>query len=109
MDYTSSENFEYFKKHVMSLLTRIYMEDAVMHPDGKPWQKCCKSGEGDFAPCGCAVTRGAINIESFEKKDKREIPFVCCHRKTEDGFYRVCAGWHKLRKQWEDKHESSEI
>ena len=70
---------------------------ADIHPDGQPWSKCCVpyGADCDWASdAGCACTRGNICKENFGHYSP--TPFVCIHRKTSDGFFRVCAGWHAL-------------
>jgi hypothetical protein len=73
-----------------------------MHPDGKPWKKCCTDEKADIIGtyCSCAATRGCFNRSDV---DCSIFPFVCCHRK--DGEYlRVCAGWHaKFGKKWNNE------
>lgn len=79
----------------------------IPHPDGNPWTKCCGT-QGDIN-CMCLVRKpknGPSRLDYILDKfslhfckpmlsqllaDKAR--FFCCHRKTEDGFHRECAGW----------------
>lgn len=55
------------------------------HPDGKPWAKCCRSEQtGDYVNCAFIDGRG---------EGPMTAPFFCAHR-NDDGYLRVCAGWH---------------
>lgn len=64
----------------------------MMHPDGKAWKKCCH-GDCDISPgqtINCAFVDRRLPVKS-PRIGKN--PFVCIHQE-EDGFLRVCAGWH---------------
>ena len=85
-----------------------------MHPDGEAWKKCCcntsptghkvyMNASEKFGNCmaDCALTRSDILDDKSYVKDFKSFPFVCCHR-HDNGFLRVCAGWHaKFGKVWE--------
>lgn len=81
------------------------------HPDGKAWPKCCKdlpceaNSEGKVS---CAFVHNqeyGARLDINKGDDTRmysagtplarvnETPFMCVHRKTDDGYHRVCAGW----------------
>lgn len=75
------------------------------HPDGKAWPKCCRHNE-DGLCCAFIKTQesGArLDHESGERRcaygselirrTVKNTPFMCAHRSTDDGYYRVCAGW----------------
>lgn len=82
------------------------------HPDGKPWAKCC-NGTGETGPdtnssCQCFMKKPRNRKSRFEGSKKSNgsssFPgiddlirekgrFFCCHRLTEDGYHRECAGW----------------
>lgn len=102
---------------------------ANPHPDGKPWDKCC-GVKGD-TECMC-FTRKPKNAPSrFDQVFKANMRFwwpsenaiktvkallaengrfMCCHRKTEDGYNRECAGWAaKLRGQSCDSKQGTSI
>lgn len=77
------------------------------HPDGKAWPKCCRDGKIADESVDCAFIRdqcgGARLTKGMTARMSvysgsgtvviRETPFMCCHRSTDDGYYRVCAGW----------------
>src|SRR5688572_5935380 len=86
------------------------------HPDEKPWVKCCTSkAPGTIYPspdddysCQCLMKKprngqsrfdahldetGKSKFSSVEELIKENGRFFCCHRKTDDGFHRECAGW----------------
>jgi hypothetical protein len=92
-----------------------------LHPDGQPWKKCCRGstiGEFNkqmgFPPSpdddkllNCAFIDKRIVVKEekgiierpkqtgpIHRTDPRAEPFVCYHRTTDDGYWRVCAGWH---------------
>jgi len=75
---------------------------VVPHPDGMPWPKCC----GTKANCQCAyrrATSGATRMAtccSFLSTTKTVLDhggrFICVHRTTPEGYYRVCAGFAAL-------------
>jgi hypothetical protein len=75
------------------------------HPDGQPWKKCCHGARVSDNPkiVNCAYVdkrktkkddlRGVITCTGESDKNATTQPFVCAHR-TDDGYLRVCAGWH---------------
>lgn len=92
------------------------------HPDGKAWDTCCRVGDKNstFNPhdsdssttCQCFVRKPPHNISRYEQflvgLHDRSCPgmktnlmaaasikarFFCCHRTTDDGYHRECAGW----------------
>lgn len=64
------------------------VNDAGMHPDGEAWSKCCRANAGGD-PANCAyVDKRLIASEPSA------APFPCTHRRTDEGHYRVCAGWN---------------
>jgi hypothetical protein len=80
------------------------MQSGTMHPDGEPWKKCCKPNGPDcdfLADAGCAAVRKCF-YDKEAHLTSADLPFVCLHRKTEDGHFRVCAGWDAL---WQGKTE----
>lgn len=86
----------------------IMSEQLIPHPDGKPWPKCCRGGKIDDKDVDCAFIRtqdGGARLSIHERSNRsydgcglgatkvRDIPFMCAHRSTDDGYHRVCAGW----------------
>jgi hypothetical protein len=74
-----------------------FMKDRHLHPDGQAWKKpCTKSEEGMI--WGWCI---------FSKPEDRpyfsawKTPFICTHRQDE-GYLRVCAGWHAMNKRGGD-------
>jgi hypothetical protein len=69
------------------------MKPINLHPDGMAWQKQCR---GMILPyhdtMNCAYMDGWLTPD--DEHWTRSNPFPCWHR-TEDGFYRICAGWAK--------------
>lgn len=78
------------------------------HPDGMPWQKCCKGNSDDKYQCQCFMRKpekaqsrhdesinlnGTSNYHSVDQLKAEDGRFYCCHRTTSDGFHRECAGW----------------
>jgi hypothetical protein len=79
------------------------------HPDGKAWPKCCKGVfHQSTGLVSCAFVPNQIGGARLYKDtgDRRyalegpvgrsqvqDTPFMCCHRSTDDGYHRVCAGW----------------
>jgi hypothetical protein len=82
--------------------------EVIPHPDGQPWKKSCgdknhrkgdpirgydwwcayrRNQEGNTARCSIKHPANPHPIADEER-------FFCVHRQTEDGFHRVCAGWH---------------
>jgi hypothetical protein len=81
--------------------------EVTPHPDGKPWDKCCgdkntlnSAGHANSCQCFMRKPRNApsrfSNLASFDSVKaliKESGRFFCCHRTTDDGFHRECAGW----------------
>lgn len=89
------------------------------HPDGCPWLKCC----GSKCNSVCAYRRhyGRSRIEKMGKIARHNTAaapelcqtveslnngarFFCMHR-TDDGFHRVCAGWHSAKEVFPNEHK----
>jgi hypothetical protein len=92
-----------------SVETHLKLLQAVkVHPDGQPWKKCCGSKCNDVADMhgdmvSCICKRGLTKKTGYGMHSN---PFVCVHRMTEDGFLRVCAGWHVLfGEKWDEKRK----
>lgn len=94
------------------------IEPVIPHPDGKPWPKCCaSSGEAkDSSACQCfckkprnstrsrfgffmAGRRGDYWVERLQNVLNSGGRFMCCHRKTDDGYFRECAGWAAMKRK----------
>lgn len=87
-------------------------EKINLHPDGQPWTKCCgckeNNAETGYMPFEwCAYRRNGEDKSARVRKltlingvETRHYHhggrFVCAHRTTEEGFHRVCAGWHNV-------------
>ena len=81
-----------------------YAHGVKPHPDGKPWDKCCSSEDDTDYFCQCLMRKPHARNSRYEENWKTDPAFMalkdtggrffCCHRKTEDGFNRECAGWH---------------
>ena len=77
--------------------------DPMPHPDGQPWVKCCKGVMDNDQHCQCFMKKPTNNIsrcEEFaghadvaESMTNGQDRFFCVHRKTDDGYHRICAGW----------------
>lgn len=87
--------------------TGQFHEDTPLtpHPDGKAWPKCCRDN-ADGLSCAFVKDQGGgarLTNHDGDKKvfygsegelvQPKDVPFMCCHRTTDDGYYRVCAGW----------------
>jgi len=76
--------------------------DHILHPDEQPWKKCC----GDSKDCICAYRRSTKKSPQLwmekvypvgtSRSGVSHCVTVCCHRTTEDGYLRYCAGWYAL-------------
>ena len=77
------------------------------HPDGQPWKKCCCAAKTGAA-YGCAFRRTDVEtpykpagLSRFEAIHgwqpptdlTKTEPFWCIHQQ-DNGYIRVCAGWH---------------
>lgn len=96
--------FDYTKNHGQS---GIHGERTSPHPDGQAWPKCCRDAViGCDKRVDCAFIRNQEYGARLNKKNpvsyvgngihgksSASTPFVCVHRKTEDGYHRICAGW----------------
>lgn len=75
----------------------------IPHPDGAAWPKCCRGSDID-----CAFIKNQSGGSRLTKlhppskvtyggdgliHDPKTVPFMCAHLSTDDGYYRVCAGW----------------
>jgi hypothetical protein len=65
--------------------------EGKMHPDGMPWRARCRdvAWDGCWGRINCVYIDGRLTAD--DTRFARD-PFPCWHR-TEDGFYRICAGW----------------
>ena len=90
--------------------TTQYEEPRDLHPDGQPWKKCCRNDPN--LKCNCAFIDGRLTAKTSAYLVNGidgyyplpSTPFVCIHRQ-DDGYFRVCAGWHAIfGKQYAEKH-----
>lgn len=65
--------------------------DNTVHPDGKAWDKCC-CGDTEMSP-GNVVNCAFADSRLTAHDNIGDVPFVCVHRE-DNGYLRVCAGWH---------------
>ena len=86
-----------------------YDEPRDLHPDGQPWEKCCRNDPNLKCNCAFIDRRLTVRTREYAYDDGRyypllDTPFVCVHRQ-DDGYFRVCAGWHAIfGKQYAEKH-----
>lgn len=88
------------------------------HPDGQPWTKCCGTKGTVESGCMCLMRKPTAGSSRYEnilngtgmyqymdrvtirdaaekliKAAAKNDRFFCCHRTTDDGYHRECAGW----------------
>lgn len=94
----------------------VFHTPLAPHPDGQPWRSCCRGKYDNEQSCQCFM-RKPRNAQSrhdlipygivadLKKENGR---FFCVHRRTDDGFYRECAGWAaKFGKERINERENS--